>query len=511
MIHLAEREKADSLHPGIGFLSENPHFADLCRRHGINFIGPSVNSMELMGNKSNATNTARQLQIPVVPGSQGVLTDSRTAATLAAEIGYPVILKAVYGGGGKGIQVIHDPAAFHEQFLKIAAEAKSAFGNSDVYLEKFVQSMRHVEVQILRDRHGHTKVLGLRDCSIQRQNQKVVEESGSTALPARLEEAVFNYASAVADKVEYTGTVEFIFGLKDQAIYFMEMNARLQVEHPVTEAVSGVDIVAEQFRIAEGASIAELAVKRQGYAIEVRINAETAAITADGQVSFIPDPGKITQYEFPNVPHIELISAVDKGQVVPPYYDSMIVQVICHGADRAETIDKLLAYLEGVKLRGICTNIPLLKAILADAVFRSGDYDTGYLPALLKRLDVAALVRDIEKAAGVARQGVSQEAVRIENSDELKVLAPSAGVFYTTSSPSEPEFVQVGGLATAGDTLCLLEAMKLFRPLTLNMFNTSDGVLYPPDKVYRIIRINPANGQAVNKGDLLFVIEPVAE
>ena len=514
VVRIAEREKADALHPGIGFLSENPDFADLCRRHGINFIGPTVQSMEWMGNKSNATNTARQLKVPVVPGSHGVITDSAAAMRLAEEIGYPVLLKAVHGGGGKGIQTIENPDNFHELFMRISAEAKSAFGNPDVYLEKYVVSMRHVEVQILRDKHGNTKVLGLRDCTVQRNNQKIIEESESTLLPKTLEKAMYQHAVTIADKIGYVGagTVEFIFDLEKQGIYFMEMNTRLQVEHPVTEAVTGIDIVAEQFLIAGGESIADLKVKPSGYAIELRINAEKAERDHDsGEIEFIPAPGEITRYHFPELPYIELISAVDKGQVVSPYYDSMIVQIICKGKNRLDTIDKLVDYLSRVKLRGVSTNIPLLKRILVDEVFRQGDYNTNFLPEFLKRTNAAKLIREMEKSAGVGSQTVDLQILKIEDSGELKVLSPSAGVFYLTPSPSEPELAQIGDVVSTDKPICLLEAMKLFRPVTLDSFNADNVIVYSPDTQYRIVRINPTNGQAVNQGDLLFVIQPLEE
>ncbi|NQZ67613.1 MAG: ATP-grasp domain-containing protein, partial [Lentisphaeria bacterium] len=400
VIRVAEREGADALHPGIGFLSENAQFAQLCASHGINFIGPPVYSMEWMGNKSNATNTARDLNVPVVPGSHGVVTEPSTAAILAEEIGYPVIIKAVHGGGGKGIQVVHDPDRFETLFVMISAEAKSAFGNGDVYLEKFVESMRHVEVQILRDTHGNTKVLGLRDCSVQRNNQKIIEESASALLPADLEKAVYKYSEDIADKVGYTGagTVEFIFDLVNQAVYFMEMNTRLQIEHPVTELVTGVDIVKAQFEIAGGSSIKDLKFKEKDYAIELRINAEKAALGPDGELQFIPDPGTITKYEMPDESYITLLSSISKGQTVSPYYDSMIVQIICKGKDREDTIKKLLKYLDGVNIKGVCTNIPLLKKILADETFRSNDYDTSFLPKFIERINLKKLIKEIEKS-----------------------------------------------------------------------------------------------------------------
>ncbi len=511
VMRIAERENCDALHPGIGFLSENPDFADLCRNHGLNFVGPSVRSMEWMGNKSNATNTARRIGVPVVPGSYGVLTDAEGAASVAEEIGYPVILKAVHGGGGKGIKVVKDPSKFRATFLQIAAEAKSAFGSSDIYLEKFVESMRHVEIQILRDSHGNTKVLGLRDCSVQRNNQKVIEESGSTLLPTKLEKVMFDSAAKLADEVDYVGagTVEFIFSLKDQAVYFMEMNTRLQIEHPVTEKVTNTDIVGAQFEIAGGGDISEMKFRKTGYAIELRITAEKTVVTPDGEVEFVPDPGTVTEYDFPEETHIDVLSAIDEGQVISPYYDSMVIQLICKGKDREDTIDKLLAYLDKVTLKGVCTNIAMLKRILADEKFRGGDYDTGYLPEFLGRIDIKALIAESEEMAGDRGAGFDIDSLRIEDSNEIKVISQSAGVFYTTPSPTEPEFSKVGDVVSVSDTLCLMEAMKLFRPLTLEMYNDDVQVIYDPAKKYKIVRINPANGQAVNKGDLLFVVEPL--
>ncbi|MFV2091312.1 MAG: biotin carboxylase N-terminal domain-containing protein, partial [Pseudomonadales bacterium] len=285
VLRVAELERVDALHPGIGFLSENSGFAELCRSHGINFIGPPVASMETMGNKSNAITTALGLEVPVVPGSHGILTDVESASRVAGSIGYPVLIKAVHGGGGKGIQIVEHPDEFHELFQRVTVEARAAFGNGDVYLEKYVTSLRHIEVQLLRDTHGNTKVLGLRDCSIQRDKQKVFEESDATMLPADLRAAVLKHTSDIADQVGYVGagTVEFIHDLESEAIYFMEMNTRLQVEHPVTEWVSGIDIVSEQFRIASGESIADLEPANDGYAIQARINAERIEVGTDGE------------------------------------------------------------------------------------------------------------------------------------------------------------------------------------------------------------------------------------
>ena len=347
----------------------------------------------------------------------------------------------------KEFRLLNLPKNFHEIFVQMMAEAKSSFGNSDVYIEKCITSLRHVEVQILRDSLGNTKILGLRDCSVQRNNQKVVEESGSTLLPESLKDAVFDYSSSIANKVEYVGagTVEFIFDLDNNAIYFMEMNTRLQVEHPVTEMTTGIDIVGAQFDIASGKSIEKLKVSSsKGYAMEVRITAEKIELDASGELYFVPDPGEITEYILPKRKNIDVISSVEKNKIVPSFYDSMIIQLVCKGKDRADTIENLLQYLDDVRIQGICTNIPLLKLILKDETFKSGKYDTTYLPKFLQRIDGRKLTKETEKFAGGSKQSLNHEQINIENSDELKVIAPSSGIFYITPSPSEPPFVNVG-------------------------------------------------------------------
>lgn len=507
IVRLAECSGAEALHPGIGFLSESADFARLVRARGIRFIGPPAAGMDRMGNKSNAIQTALGLGVPVVPGSHGVMTHPEAAARVAAELGYPVIVKAVHGGGGKGIGVVEAPERFAETFRRISAEAASAFGNGDVYLERFVRSLRHIEVQLLRDTHGNTRVLGLRDCSVQRNNQKIIEESASTLLPEELEREAYGYAERIAAEIGYTGagTVEFIFDLERQAVYFMEMNTRLQVEHPVTEAVSGVDIVCGQFRIAAGVSIADLQPGRDGYAMELRINAERAALDAAGVLTFLPSPGKVTRLRFPEEDGITLIPGVLEGEAVTPYYDSMIVQLIGHAPSRAEAIARLRGYLDRVEIRGVSTNIPLLRRILDDDVFRSGRYDTRFLEGFTRRTDLEGLIRETEAAAG--RSALRFDALEIPGTDQLRVLSPSAGLFYRSSSPGEPEFVSEGDIVDAERTLCLLEAMKLFQPLTLASFR-SDGLTAYPADAYEIVRIVPENGRNVNLGELLFVIRP---
>ena len=509
VVSIAEAERADSLHPGIGFLSENARFAELVRSRGINFVGPPVASMETMGNKSNAIATALAHGVPVVPGSHGVLTDGDRAAAAAAAIGYPVLIKAVHGGGGKGIATVESASDFHESFHRVSTEAAAAFGSGDVYLERFVTSLRHIEVQVLRDRRGNSKVLGLRDCSVQRDKQKVIEESDSTALPPELENAVYEHAQKLVDAVEYVGagTVEFIYDLDAGAVYFMEMNTRLQVEHPVTEHVTGVDIVAEQLRIAAGESIANLAIADDGHAIEARVNAERLVDGVDGDLAFQPSPGEVRECVFPEEEDVEVIAAISEGKSVSPYYDSMVAQIVAHGENRAAAAAKLADYLERVRVRGIATNIALLKRVLRDAVFLRGDYDTGYLPDFLNRVDREALIAEIAASAGGADAVIGRDSIVIEDSDELKVLAPSTGIFYLTPSPTEPPFVRVGDSVDATATLCQLEAFKIFTPLRLADFNAAgQQPLYDPAKRFTIVRVNVAGGQQVNVGDLLFVV-----
>ncbi|MCE9685793.1 ATP-grasp domain-containing protein [Shewanella sp. AS16] len=509
VLKVAEYERVDALHPGIGFLSESPQFAALCVNNGVNFVGPSVHSMTTMGNKSNAIKTSQAQNVPVVPGSHGILTNAEQAVNVASEIGYPVLLKAVQGGGGKGIQVVKRPEDMIGLFQKTATEAAAAFGNGDLYLEKYVTSLRHIEVQLLRDKFGHTKVLGLRDCSVQRNNQKVVEESGSTMLPEELKQQVLEYTRALGEATDYmgAGTVEFIYNLDANEVYFMEMNTRLQVEHPVTEATSGIDIVSAQFDIAAGRSIETLEPKEQGYAMEVRVTAEKAALDSAGVLQLIPNPGKITECVFPEHADVEIISIAAEGKEVSPYYDSLIAQIIMRGETREDVIAKLYAYLDSVVLKGIATNIPLLKLILNDGTFKEGVYDTNYLPRFMAELDIPALIAEMEAAAETV--GVDTESLRVGESNELKVLAQGAGIFYTSPAPGEADFVKEGDVVTVDQTLALTEAMKMFSQVTLAGFNRQSAILYPEDKQYRIERILNSNGQQVSQGDLLFVVSPV--
>ena len=508
VIKIANYEGVDSLHPGIGFLSESPQFADLCVSHKINFVGPSMGSMLTMGNKSNAIKTAQKNAVPVVPGSHGILTGPKQALDIADKIGYPVLLKAVNGGGGKGILIIAKPEDMLSGFAQVSAEARAAFANGDLYLEKYIISLRHIEVQLLRDKYCNTKVLGIRDCSVQRNNQKVVEESGSTMLPAKLEKLALKYTEVLADAVDYlgAGTVEFIYDLEEDAIYFMEMNTRLQVEHPVTEATSGVDIVSAQYSISAGANIKQMKPANKGYAMEVRITAEKALIDANGKMQLVPYPGKVIEYSMPEQENVEVISMIAEGKEVSPYYVSLVAQFICKGKNRKDTIKTMLAFLDEVVIHGIATNIPLLKRILKDDIFLKGDYDTNYLPKLMARLDQVEMISEMEASVAL---GDSHISITVDGSNELKVVAQNAGIFYRTASPAESDFVLEGDIVTVSQTLGLMEAMKMFSPITLSSFNNANVVLYNENTKFRVERIINNNGQQVSSGDLLYIVTPL--
>lgn len=508
VIAIANNRRIDALHPGIGFLSETSSFARVCRSNDLNFIGPRADSMDTMGNKSNAIHTAMANDVPVVPGSHGILTSAEATAVVAEEIGYPVLLKAVHGGGGKGIKIVRHAGEMRESFITVYNEARAAFGNGDIYLEKFVESMRHIEVQILRDVEGTTKIVGVRDCTVQRNNQKVIEESASTMLPEALSVQACSAAERLANAVEYfgAGTVEFIYDLKSRAIYFMEMNTRLQVEHPVTEWTSGVSIVGEQFNIASRKTITHLDPKSEGFAIEARITAEKARLDSNGVIDFLPTPGLVTECRFPERTDMEVISMVADGKTVSPFYDSLIAQLIVHGTDRNDAIAKLLEVLEQTTIKGVCTNIPLLKRILTDATFINGDYDTNYLPIFLNTLDKDLLIEEMSYT-GVDKADSELGNLRIAGTDELKVISPMTGVFYLTPSPQEPDFVAVGSKVNLSHTLCQVEAMKLFTHISLSSVPGS-GEIFEADKEYEIVRVNQANTAQVNAGDLLFVVRP---
>ncbi|MCK4018662.1 acetyl-CoA carboxylase biotin carboxylase subunit [Streptococcus suis] len=369
---------AQAIHPGFGFLSENSKFATLCEEVGIKFIGPSGTVMDTMGDKINARAEMIKAQVPVIPGSDGEVLTSQEALAIAEKIGYPVMLKASAGGGGKGIRKVEKAEDLVPAFESASSEAKAAFGNGAMYMERVVYPARHIEVQILADQHGHVIHLGERDCSLQRNNQKVLEEAPSIAIGQTMRERIGQAAVRAAQSVGYenAGTIEFLLDEAKGEFYFMEMNTRVQVEHPVTEFVTGVDIVKEQIKIAAGQelSVRQEDVKITGHAIECRINAENPAF------NFAPSPGKISNLYLPSGGvGLRVDSAVYPGYTIPPYYDSMIAKVIVHGENRFEALMKMQRALYELEIDGVVTNTDFQLDLISDKRVVAGDYDTAYL------------------------------------------------------------------------------------------------------------------------------------
>lgn len=369
---------AQAIHPGFGFLSENSKFATLCEEVGIKFIGPSGTVMDTMGDKINARAEMIKAQVPVIPGSDGEVLTSQEALEIAEKIGYPVMLKASAGGGGKGIRKVEKAEDLVPAFESASSEAKAAFGNGAMYMERVVYPARHIEVQILADQHGHVIHLGERDCSLQRNNQKVLEEAPSIAIGHTMRDRIGQAAVRATQSVGYenAGTIEFLLDEAKGEFYFMEMNTRVQVEHPVTEFVTGVDIVKEQIRIAAGQelSVRQEDVKITGHAIECRINAENPAF------NFAPSPGKISNLYLPSGGvGLRVDSAVYPGYTIPPYYDSMIAKVIVHGENRFEALMKMQRALYELEIDGVVTNTDFQLDLISDKRVVAGDYDTAYL------------------------------------------------------------------------------------------------------------------------------------
>jgi acetyl-CoA carboxylase, biotin carboxylase subunit len=380
IVSAALTQRADAIHPGYGFLSENAAFAALCAREGITFIGPSPEAIAQMGDKATAKRIAREAEVPTIPGSDGAVRDARGAAAIAAEIGFPVLLKASAGGGGRGIRVVQAADELTNAFADAAREAKAAFGDGAIYVEKYLRNVRHVEVQILSD--GETVLhLGERDCSIQRRNQKLVEESPSPVVDSVMRTAIGEAAIRLARRVGYTnaGTVEFI--VAGAQFYFMEMNTRIQVEHPVTEMVTGIDIVKEQIRIAEGRPLRlhQSDIQLRGHAIECRINAE------DPDKGFAPCPGEIRRFHSPGGAGVRIDSHLDAGSHVPPYYDSLLAKLVVWGNDREEAIARMRRALDETNIDGVKTTIPFHRRLMGDAQFARGDVHTRYVEDVLLR------------------------------------------------------------------------------------------------------------------------------
>ncbi len=380
IISAAEITGADAIHPGYGFLSENDKFAEIVEEHGFTFIGPKAEHIRLMGDKIAAKETVKKLGIPVVPGSDGAIRDIDLALKVAAKIGYPVLVKAASGGGGRGMKVVHDPESLASAVSAARSEAKSAFGDDEVYLEKYLSKPRHIEFQVMADSYGNVVHLGERDCSLQRRHQKVLEEAPSPALNAEAREKTGKVVTDALKKLGYlgAGTVEFLY--EDGNFYFIEMNTRLQVEHPVTEMITGHDLVRQQIRIAAGAelSFTQEEIQFSGHAIECRINAEDP-------VTFMPSPGRITDYHTPGGLDVRVDSGIYAGYSIPPYYDSLISKLIVRGRNRNECLMRLRRALEEYVIGGIKTTIPLHQRLISEVDFVNGAYDIHWLENLLKQ------------------------------------------------------------------------------------------------------------------------------
>jgi len=377
IISAAEIADVDAIHPGYGFLAENAHFAEVCANCNITFIGPSADCIRNMGDKVIARDTMKAAGVPITPGSDGILSTSDEALALAHEMGYPVLLKAVAGGGGKGMRVARNDVSLVQGFMAAAAEGENNFGNPDLFMEKYIESARHVEVQIIGDKHGNVCHLGERDCSIQRRHQKLVEEAPCPTLSDEERKALGDAAVRAAKAVNYdsAGTLEFLYDETAKQFYFMEMNTRIQVEHTVTEEVSGIDLMKEQIRVAAGEklSFTQDEVRITGHAIEYRVNAE------DPFNNFTPSPGLVEAVHFPGGPGIRIDSHVYSGYTISPYYDSMIGKIIAVGKDRPEAIVRLRRALEEFTINGPNTSVPLGEALLVDQRFIKGRYNTAFL------------------------------------------------------------------------------------------------------------------------------------
>jgi acetyl-CoA carboxylase biotin carboxylase subunit len=372
IIAAAEVTGADAIHPGYGFLAENAEFAEICERSDIRFIGPSAEQIRLMGDKAMARKTMAGVGVPTVPGSEGTIDDPDAALEIAREIGFPVLIKAAAGGGGKGMRVAEEPGSFAAQLQMAQNEARAAFGDPTVYLEKYLVRPRHIEIQIMGDRHGNVLHLGERECSLQRRHQKLIEEAPSVALTPELREQIGEAAIRGAKAIGYfsAGTVEFLLG-QDGSFYFMEMNTRIQVEHPVTELVTGIDLVKEQIRVAACEKLSfESTPPLRGHCIECRINAE------DPRRNFAPSPGQISIFHPPGGPGVRVDTHAYAGYMVPPHYDSLIGKLIVHGLTRAEALVRTRIALESFIIEGIHTTIPFLIELLQDPAVVEGALDT---------------------------------------------------------------------------------------------------------------------------------------
>ncbi|MCY0864933.1 MAG: acetyl-CoA carboxylase biotin carboxylase subunit [Sulfobacillus sp.] len=381
IINAAVHTGAEAIHPGYGFLSENDHFARICETWGLVFIGPPAEAIEKMGIKAEARRMMQEAGVPVVPGTQGTVSDMEEAQRVAEAIGYPILVKASFGGGGRGIRIVENSSELAEAIERASREAKSAFGNGEVYLEKYLDNPRHIEIQVIADKHGNIVTLGERESSLQRRRQKVLEEAPSAGMTEALRRQMSQAAAQAARAVNYSsaGTLEFLLDKSGQ-FYFMEMNTRVQVEHPCTEMVTGVDIVKEQIRVAAGLplSITQEQVEMRGWSIECRINAE------DPAQQFRPSPGTVTVWEEPGGPWVRVDAAARAGYVVQPFYDSLLAKLVVWGRDRAEAIARMRRALDEFHVEGVATTIPLHRQLMEDEAFQDGDIHINFLAERIK-------------------------------------------------------------------------------------------------------------------------------
>ena len=416
IVDAAVENKIDAIHPGYGFLSENPFLPKECEAKGIIFIGPSHQHIEKMGNKGVARETAKSCGIPVPEGSKGLINTEEEALEVVAEIGYPVMVKAVAGGGGKGMRVVENEEMLPKMLRAAMNEARSVFGNGAVFIEKFIARPRHIEVQVLADKHGNVVHLFERECSIQRKHQKLMEEAPSPALSPELREIICNYAVNLCKQTGYfnAGTVEFLLDVENN-VYFMEMNTRIQVEHPVTEAITGIDIVEQQIIIASGGelSIKQEDIKIKGSAIEFRINAE------DVQADFAPCTGIIEEIQVPKSNSLRFDSGYVAGKVVPACFDSMLAKAIVHGNDRAKTLEKAGEVLNKLRIKGLKTTLPFFRKVLTIPSFIEGNYYTDFIETQMDQLHYQHK-DDQEAAACIALTAYLQEVNKLEESQSVE-------------------------------------------------------------------------------------------
>ena len=382
IISAAEITDVEAIHPGYGFLAENPHFAEICESCRITFIGPTPENIRLMGDKMTARSTMQKIGLPIVPGSTSIIKNKEEALKTAKSIGYPVIIKAAAGGGGKGMRICHNDLTLISSLMTAQAEAEANFGNPSVYIEKYIEKPRHIEIQILADKYGHIIHLGERDCSIQRRHQKLLEESPSPMVDYKLRKRLGELALKGTKSIDYVsaGTVEFLYDQQNERFYFMEMNTRIQVEHPVTEMVTGIDLIKEQIRIAAGEKlkIQQDSIQLKGWCIECRINAE------DYQNNFLPCPGKIETLVLPGGPGVRLDTHIYPGYKISPFYDSLVAKLITYGHNRAEAIKIMQRALNEFSIAPIKTTIPFHLQLLENPLFLKGDISTHFVQDMLK-------------------------------------------------------------------------------------------------------------------------------